>query len=268
MHIILLCGSKQSGKTTAATAIYGYHLTQVGAIPNAQIDESGKMSIVYDKESNKGIYFDIDSMDPDFLRFKRTYCDKYVNHVGFADQLKLTCANLFQLDYKKITGTNAQKQELCDITWGNIYKTLSSSNVKNIKKIYGQQEPESLLTNRQFMEIFGTLVCREIKEDCHVLSAYNRIKLMDSEIVINTDCRFYNEFCIFEKDPDVIKIRLLRDTEKSNAPSERGLDGVDESRFDLVIDNRDMSMQEKNNKIIDFLISKNVLSKKDIEVVK
>ena len=52
MHIILLCGGKQSGKTTSATAIYGYHLTQVGAIPNAQIDDSGRMSVIYDKEKN------------------------------------------------------------------------------------------------------------------------------------------------------------------------------------------------------------------------
>lgn len=268
MHIILLCGSKQSGKTTSATAIYGYHLTQVGAIPNAQIDDAGRMSIVYDKENNRGIYFDIDSVDEEFLRFKRNYCDKYINHIGFADELKIICSNLFQLDYNKITGTNAQKQELCQITWGNIYKTLAGSTVKKIKKIYGEFSNESLLTNRQFMEIFGTFICRSIYEDCHVLSAYKKIKSLDSQIVINTDCRFENEFCIFEKDPDVIKIRLMRDNENSLAPSERGLDNIDNSRFNLVVDNRDMSMQEKNNTIIKYLLSRNILSEKDIEVVK
>ena len=91
---------------------------------------------------------------------------------------------------------------------------------------------------------------------------------MDSQIVINTDCRFENEFCIFEKDPNVTKIRLMRDTEKSQALSERGLDNIDSSRFDLVVDNHDMSMQEKNMIIIKYLLSKNILSEKDIEVVK
>lgn len=268
MHIILLCGGKQSGKTTSATAIYGYHLTQVGAIPNAQIDDSGRMSVIYDKEKNQGIYFDIDSRDPEFLKFKRNYCDKYITHVGFADELKRVCASLFQLDYDKITGTNEQKQELSTITWGNIYKTLSSRALKKIKKIYGDFEDNSYLTNRQFMEVFGTFVCRSIYEECHILSAYKKIKSLDSQIVINTDCRFENEFCVFEKDPNVIKIRLMRDTEKSQALSERGLDNIDSSRFDLVVDNHDMSMQEKNMIIIKYLLSKNILSEKDIEVVK
>lgn len=268
MHIILLCGSKQSGKTTSATAIYGYHLTQVGAIPNAQIDDNGRMSIVYNKETNQGIYFDIDSKDEQFLKFKETYCDKYINHVGFADELKIVCANLFQLDYKKITGTNKEKEEFCKITWGDIYKTLSSNLVKKIKKIYGEKETGSFLTNRQFMEIFGSSVCRSIMEDCHVLSAYEKIKSMDSEIIITTDCRFENEFLVFEKDPNVIKIRLLRDKEHSQALSERGLDSIDNSRFDLVVDNQEMSMQEKNMIIIKYLLSRKVLSEKDIEVVK
>lgn len=268
MHIILLCGGKQSGKTTSATAIYGYHLTQVGAIPNAQIDDRGRMSVVYDKEKNQGIYFDIDSRDQEFLKFKRNYCDKYINHVGFADELKRVCASLFQLDYDKITGTNQQKEELCAITWGNIYKTLSSAAVKKVRKIYGDFEENSCLTNRQFMEVFGTFVCRSISENCHVSSAYQKIKSMDSQIVINTDCRFENEFCIFEKDPDVIKIRLLRDTERSEALSERGLDNIDNSRFDLIVDNQVMSMQEKNMIIIKYLLSRNILSEKDIEVVK
>ena len=60
----------------------------------------------------------------------------------------------------------------------------------------------------------------------------------------------------------------MRDTEKSQALSERGLDNIDSSRFDLVVDNHDMSMQEKNMIIIKYLLSKNILSEKDIEVVK
>lgn len=266
MTIILFCGGKQSGKTTAATAVYAYKLTQAGAIPNARIDDSGKMSIVYDKVNNTGIYFDIDNKDPDFLKFKREYCDKYISHVGFADYLKNTCANLFGLDYQKITGTNEQKQELCGITWGSFLSLLSKKHVAKLKQIYGQKEHNEYMTNREFMEVFGTFVCREIKEDCHAQSAYNEIVSSSSEIVMSTDCRFENEFEIFERDPNVLKIRLKRDVFKSNALSERGLDDIDDSRFDLVIENQDMSMAQKNNIVIEFLIEVGVLSNKDIEV--
>lgn len=264
MKIILICGGKQSGKTTAATAIYGYHLTQVGAIPNAYIEESGRMFVVYDKEKNSGIYFDIDSKDPGFLQFKEAYCDPYVTHIGFADKLKEISANLFGLNYNDLIGSNEDKNKNSNIKWKPVYNLFNGKIKKILDETYDTSK--EYMTNREWLEVYGTYCCREIKEDCHALSAYKKTKSLKSEIVITTDCRFENEFRLFESDPDVLKIKLVRDEFKSPAKSERGLDGVDLSRYDLVIDNTNLSVKEKNEIIIDFLISRGVLSRKNIKV--
>lgn len=264
VKIILICGAKQSGKTTAATAIYGYHLTQAGAIPNAYIEESGRMFIVYDKEKRSGIYFDIDSKDEKFLEFKQTYCDPYITHVGFADKLKEVSSNLFGLNYSDLIGSNEDKNKNSNIKWKPVYNLFNGKTKKILDEIYDTNK--EYMTNREWLEVFGSYICRDIKEDCHALSAYKKIKSLKSEIVINTDCRFENEFCLFENDPDVLKIKLERDEFKSPAKSERGLDKIDPSRYDLVVDNKNLSLKEKNEIIINFLISRDVLSRKNIKV--
>lgn len=264
VKIILICGAKQSGKTTAATAIYGYHLTQVGAIPNAYIEESGRMFIVYDKEKKSGIYFDIDSKDPGFLQFKETYCDPYITHVGFADKLKEVSANLFGLNYSELIGSNEDKNKNSPIKWESVYNLFNNKTKKTLSEVYDVNK--EYMTNREWLEVYGSHICRKIKEDCHALSAYKKIKSLKSEIVINTDCRFENEFLLFEKDPDVLKIKLQRDEFNSPAESERGLDEIDLTRYDLVVNNKNLSVKEKNEIIIDFLISRDVLSRKNIKV--
>lgn len=259
----MMCGAKCSGKTTTATAIYAYHLVQQGAIPNANIDDTGRMSIVFNKETNEGIYFDIDSMDSDFLQYKNSYTDAYINHVGFADELKRVSSNLFGLDFNKLIGTNDQKNELCHIEWENILKLVPQQKRAALKK---KATNEKYMTNREFLEVFGTNICRVIYGDCHIQSAYKKLCSLAPDIGLITDCRFSNEFEFFEKikDIEVVKIRLLRNVHKSTAESETGLDDISNDRFDLVVP-EDLNLYKRNNMVIDFLVNKGVLSSSNIE---
>jgi hypothetical protein len=258
--IILLCGGKCSGKTTGATAIYAFQMVAKGCIPNANLSETGQLSIVYDKEKNEGIIFDIDSNDPEFLDFKNRQTSRFINHVGFADELKRTASQLFGLDYSKLTGSNDQKNEFCHIKWVDMNKLLPNNKKK-------KNAPE-FMTNRQFLEVLGTDICRVIYGDCHIQSAYKKLMALAPEIGIVPDCRFTNEFEFFEKltDVEVIKIKFARNVHASEAESENGLVGVDDSRYDLVIHNEELSVTEKNNLIINFLIEKEVLSSKNVKV--
>lgn len=257
MKLILIGGAKQSGKTTAATAIYGYYLTSKGIIPNANFDSNGQMSIVYKKETNEGIIFDIDSRDPVIVDFRERYINKHICHAGFADELKNTCCNLFGLNPQKIFGSNAQKDEPTHIKWADIKKLVKNQAFK---------DKTGYLSYREFMEVFGTNIARTIDDECHIRAALNKLISINPEIGIIPDLRFENELAYFEKNSkfETYKIRLKRNVYKSTAESEMSLDSVSDDRFDLVVD-EDASLFAKNQQIIDFLIKLNVLEKNKIE---
>lgn len=263
MKIILCAGSKSSGKTTTATAIYGYTLVQQGVIPNAYINDKGRMSIVFNKDTNEGIYFDIDSTEPSFLEYKNRYTNAYINHVGFADELKRTAAQQFGLNYNKLIGTDDEKNEKCHIKWCNMAKLLPPAKKKEFKEFI---DADKFMTNRQFLEVLGTDIFRTIYEDCHINSAYKKLCALSPDIAILPDCRFANEFEFFEKitDHEVIKIKLSRNPFKSTVASEVGLASIEDSRFDLVAP-EDMSLPDRNNLVINYLIERGVLSSTNIK---
>lgn len=263
MKVLLLAGSKCSGKTTTATAIYGYHLVQQAIIPNAKIDDNGRMSIVFDKVNNKGIYFDIDCKDPEFLDYKNKYTAAHINHVAFADELKRVSADLFGLDYNKLIGTNDEKNELTHIKWVDMAKLLPVHVKKNLKEL-GILDRN--MTHREFMESFGTDICRTIYQDCHVQAAWKKIRNLNPDIGIITDCRFAEEFIYSRAQNDVefLSIRFLRNPFKSDAKSEIGLESLDNSVFDLVVP-EDMSMKDRNEMVIKFLVDKKFLSTTNVK---
>lgn len=261
MKLVIIGGSKQSGKTTAGTAIYGYALASNGLIPNAKFDDQGQMRIVYREETNEGIIFDIDSQDEEFVKFKNDTFGHLINHANFADELKNTSANLFGLDPIKIRGTNAQKNEPSHIKWSNIYKFLSAQQKKKFK-----DKIDDYMTNREFLEVFGTDIAREIDPLCHIRSAYEKLVRLNPKIGLILDLRFENELDFFDDKKDVYTIRLNRKIEKSDKPSEIGLDHLPASRFSLDLDNTKMTVMEKNQEIINFLIQVGVLTKQNVKV--
>lgn len=262
MKVIVIAGSKCSGKTTTATAIYGYHLVSVGAIPNAIFDCDGEMRIVYNEEKNEGLVFNIDNTDYEFINWRINYLSKYVSHVSFADELKNTCSRQFGLDISKLRGSNDQKNELTHIKWANVAKLLSSNRRNELKKA---GKLDQLMTHREFMEVLGTEIFREIDPLCHINSAKRKLAAQNCQIGIIPDLRFENELVEFENDPNIIKIRLLRNVYKSEAKSETGLDNVDNNRFDLVVP-PDLSVPDRNQLVIDFLVRAGVLEKQNVKV--
>lgn len=266
-----MCGKKQSGKTTSTTAIYGYHLTQRGIIPNAEFDEDGRMSVVYDRKKNEGIFFDIDSRDKSMLDFFSKNVWPHVKHTSFADALKNSCIELFSLDPNKIFGTNEDKEQPTHIPLINLLSFLPDSPRKKELLLLSKKD-NAYATYRQVLEIFGTEVCRTIDDDCHIRSAYTNILKHNPEIGIIPDGRFPNELYFFDKirsqrqatDPRVWLIKHSRAAYLSNAPSENGLNDIPDSIFDLVIP-ANLDVIEKNNFIINFLIDNKVLSSTGVQ---
>lgn len=263
-NLIIIGGRKQSGKTTAAAAIYGYYLTSKGVIPNCHFDDNGKMSIVYNKKTNEGIYFDIDDNSPEMVSFKEKNVWTHVKHVGFADILKNSVCDLFSIPRELAYGTNDQKNSLTHIKWKDIKDFLPE--YKKTRENYAKE----FLSIRELLEIFGTDVCRKFDDNCHIKSGYASLLESNPDIGIICDMRFDNEFEYFDQIKknskfEIFFIKLKREAFKSEALSEQGLPGIDEGRFDLVVDNRNISVIEKNEIIIDYLIDKGVLSKSSVE---
>lgn len=259
--LIVLFGAKQSGKTTSATAIYGMHLVNQGILPNANFDTNGKMTVVYDKETNNGVEFDIDSSEDHMVGFMKKNVWAHIKHASFADALKTSCAQLFGIDEKLMWGTNEDKESKTHIQWESLHKLLPQYASKT--------GPMSV---RELLEVFGTDICREFDLNCHIKSAKNKLDITNPTIGIIPDGRFYNEFEFFENlkkntAQQVLLIKHKRKPHKSSAKSENGLDGIDDSRFDLVLDNKNLSVNEKNGLLIDFLVEQGVLSGAGVEIV-
>jgi len=266
-HLIVLGCKKQVGKTTSAAAIYAWILVQRGIFPAINIHPiTGALSVIYDKEKNEGIKFDIDDDSPEMINFKEENVWAHVKHVSFADALKESICRLFSIPKEQVYGTNEQKNTLTDIKINDIWNLLPDFKKEELTKTQAE-----FITTRQLMEIFGTEVCRSFDNNCHIKSAYNSILESDAEIGIIPDMRFENEFLFFEKlreeKPDglnVILIKLNRENyksdSKSNAKSEQGIPEVDDTRYDLVLHNEGLSVLQKNEEIIKFLIHKGVLS--------
>lgn len=266
-HLIIIGGTKQSGKTTSAAALYGYYLTSKGIIPNFSFDPSGRMSVVYNKKTNEGIYFDIDDNSPEMLTFKEKNVWPHIKHVGFADALKDSVCKLFSIPRELIYGTDAQKNTLTKIKWTDIKAFLPEykKTEENYAKIY--------LSVRELMEIFGTDVCRTFDYNCHIESGYKSLLRDNPDIGIICDMRFDNEFEYFDKikeeNPEfkIWFVKLKRQPFKSTSTSEQGLPGIDDSRYDLIISNENIGIDKKNEIIINFFIKQGVLSKTGVEKV-
>jgi hypothetical protein len=166
---------------------------------------------------------------------------------SFADPLKQDiCINILNLTYDQCYGSDEDKNSLTNILWENIPGYNGSLS--------------GYMTARQVMEVLGTSIFRKIKNDIWVRATLNTIKRENFDIAIIADCRFPNEV------DDIINsngfvIRLCRDSFRSNAEAETALDkqNYNWSNFNLIIDNNNMAIEEKNTYIQQFLINTGII---------
>lgn len=272
-HLIISYAAKQAGKTTSATAVYGYYLASLGVIPNANIDPNGRMSVIYNKKTNEGIYFDIDDDSPEMIDFKSKNVWPHIKHASFADALKESIIKLFGIERKLIYGTDDDKNISTHIKWTDVWAFLSEARQTSLKKKWlSNNQTPVYLTIRELCQVFGTDICREVDQNCHLRSGVKQLLLDNPSIGYIPDGRFENEFFYFDTpeaknllgDTKVWRIKYTRNSSLDNPPGEQGLPEVPEDRYDLVIDNRNISVLEKNDILINFLIKNDVLSAKAV----
>lgn len=278
-HLIISYAGKQAGKTSSCTAMYGYLLCSKGIIPNCNFDPSGRMSVVYNKDTNEGVYFDIDDNTPEMVEFKQKNVWAHIKHNSFADALKESIIRLFGISRDLIYGTDEDKNTLTHIKWVDVWKFLSTERQDSIEKKWKERILKGeiisqFLTIRELCQVFGTDMCRAIDENCHLRSAVQQSILDNPEVSYIPDGRFANEFFYFDTDEakgllkgtKVWRVKYTRNSHPDNPPGEQGLPEVDNSLYDLVIDNHSMTTLEKNEIFINFFIENGVLCKTGVKI--
>ena len=164
---------------------------------------------------------------------------------SFADPLKQDiCMNLLGLTYEQCYGSDEDKNSLTEIKW---------------KDIEGYAKDE-FMTAREVMEVIGTKIFRKMKNNIWVDATISKIKREGFDLAIVLDNRFPNEVnSVLENDGFVI--RLTRNPFNSDSEPEVALDShrYDWSKFSLVINNENMSIQDKENEILSFLQQQGIL---------
>lgn len=146
--------------------------------------------------------------------------------------------NIFGLTYDQCYGTDDQKNELVNCYCPNTGKQM---------------------TAREVMQYVGTDVFRKIQNNVWAGATINKIQLEKPNLAIIADCRFPNEVDAI-KNANGLVIKLTRNPHNSDHASEVALDSdrYDPNKFDLVIDNQHLTINEQNSILLSFLCNKGI----------
>lgn len=270
--IVAFSGKKQAGKSTAGNFLFGLEMwsilhpeTREPLISKFRIDEKGRLIIPVDFGPEKGGIqegiFDPVSREPAVQIFLSELVWPHVKMYSFADVLKEISMALFGLTDKQCYGSNEDKNTYTKLKWANM-PTLNWDTAHKRKLAYNQVKalgfslsetwsPDDYMTAREVMQYFGTEICRKMYGNTWSHSTVNRIQAEDPGIAIITDCRFPNEVQAI-KDAGGVVIRLTRSVySQDEHESEKALDKevYDWNKFDAIIDNSNMTIEEQNNAV-------------------
>lgn len=281
--IVAFSGKKQAGKNTAGNFLFGLEMwsilhpeTKEPLISSFRIDDKGRLIIPVDFGPEKGGIrdgiFDPSSRETVVRAFLNELVWDYVKMYSFADILKEVGISLFGLTEEQSYGTNEQKNTYTKLKWDNM-PTFNWDTPTKRKNAYSQVKnlgftlketwsPDDFMTGREFMQYFGTDICRKMHNDIWADATVNRILNEQPGIGIITDCRFPNEVESVKKAGGVV-IRLTRSINSDDEHlSEKALDKdvYDWANFDAVVDNANMTVQEQNEAVFNELTRLGVIS--------
>lgn len=256
--IVVISGRKQSGKNSAFNYLTGYLMKQAGLIEKFALDKDGKLlinALVQDPSTGQmtdqmGV-LDVNRNDNEYVRYAERNIWPLCRPYHFADVLKEVVAVVFQTKIEELNGTDEDKNRPTQITWGFVYKLLRTPKPKQDKLA------TDFMTNRQLLEVFGTDICRTLYDNCWVESCFKRIVNDGLPLAIVCDGRFPGEM-EYAKELGAITVRLTRNPLEGGHEAETALNDYD--RFDHVIDNVNMTQEEKGVEFIKILQAEGIVN--------
>lgn len=261
--ILGFSGLKQAGKSTCCHFLHGYQLRANGIINGFNIIEDGSLvidTVMIDSEGNQQEGYgalDTSRSDIEFAEWAAYSMWPFIKQYSFASTLKELATGLFNLKSENIYGNNLQKNQKTHLNWSNMPGVITSAALakkKDVKQLIKDgvliYHKSGLMTYREFLQFFGTDICRKIYEDIWHVKLIEDISRENPLLAVIDDCRFPDEVESIQSSGGKV-INLTRTKFKDNHASESSLDGFD--GFDCVIDNQNLSIHETNVKIIEVL---------------
>ncbi len=254
-RIIAFAGQKQSGKSTSMKFIHGLQLKMNGIAKDFWITEGGDLIVEVKVEDEKGnsrwesVQLDMDRDDPEFLKWSMYAVWPFVKRYSFAGPLKSIAVDLFGIPAECCFGTEEQKNQIQEhLLWENMPGVITCSEFWN--SLCPDGEPDGLthhaagpMTAREFLQCFGTDICRTINTNVWVNLCINSIKAEGSLLAVIDDCRFPNEVEAIQAAGGKV-IGLTRGSDSGDSHASETSISQSWGNLDCIIDNQNMSIGE------------------------
>jgi len=253
-RILAFAGSKQSGKTTCSNFIHGYQLRCHNIVGDFSVTDKGELVIATEFIDSKGekesghALLDTKRVDLEFAEWAAYNMWPYVKSYSFADPLKNIATELFDIKEENVRGTDIQKNAKIPITWESMPGVITcakTAKLTPVKKLIDEgvliYHKKGKMTGREFLQFFGSEVCRKIYEEIWVSRLIKDVESEGSLLAVVDDCRYPNEAEAIQNAGGKV-VRLTRSNYSDSHKSENAFD--EDCEFDAVIDNQNMSIQE------------------------
>jgi hypothetical protein len=209
-----------------------------------------------DKEFESMGVFDVFQDSQSFVDYASSTFWPFVRAYNFADPLKRMCMGLFGLTREQCYGTDEEKNSLTDILWDDIPIVLTGGKFQTFD---GSKSNSGPMTAREFMQTFGTNICRRIKNDIWVSLCINQIKDQNPNLALIGDCRFKNEIDIVHEAGGRV-IYFTRNSETSDGHDSEKASEYKE-HYDCIIDNTNIGVEEQNKLVLEQIQAWGILPK-------
>lgn len=239
--IIGFAGRKRSGKDSALKYVYGNLLMKNDVVDRFDMDEAGNLLIPgqYEDGIHMGV-FDTTRRDEAFASFASRDIWPYVKDYYFASFLKEMILKMYDVSYEQLNGTTEQKNSLTKYTWRPFLKMLPEEIRPTDKN------PDDHILAREFIQRYADLL-REIDENCFIKPTISQILYEKPDNSLIGDIRFINEAKAIKEVGGKL-ILLKRKIDEDSHASEAQTDAMDEFA-DVIIDNTNMTLEDKNREI-------------------
>ena len=254
-QIIAMSGEKQSGKDTACNYITMLKLVENGVSAHAIINSFGKIEVsdIFGEKIGNGGTFPIDhsSVNKELLfNDQVSFCKTY----SFADILKKFMIDAFGIDKDDVYGHDVGKNKKTKYKWSDMPGVITTKSLhKDLppevkRKVYFHQE--GYMTIRDFMQWFGTDICRYIYADIWVDAVIKKIQTDAPKIALISDCRFDNEITKIQSYNGYV-IGFTRKIDYANIKKKHASEQINLELCDTIIDNQDLDIPQTCQKLYD-----------------